>query len=814
MNIGKYVPTVATLIVAAVVMAGVAFPMIGNLSSETTTISNDGASWIRMAYITDQSDYSVEYTFGDNVSVAGQSGEWGDMILYADSQCTICIVGDYLVKIVGDVAYASDDPQTVTVSRSSGIVSIDGEPVSESTVSWAYVPVANGKYSSFGADTVPLHRNSALATVGGFAGVYAYNENVSMDLGFVMDADVTEEYINSVRWALESDIPVEETQPFHPIGDDEFDPSVFDPSSLTPIDIDPINPIDPNENQLMSVPTPTYTDGDWGYELETVSGVQKAKIVSYSGAGGGAITIPATVGGYDVYSVGLGTVVGNVPQTVFSDTLTATDLIISSGIIKINNYAFQGCSGFTGTLTIPNTVTSIGVASFRSCSGFTGTLTIPSSVTTIYAASFRGCTGFSALVLNEGLTRMEAQSTGEGCFAECTGLTGTLTLPSTLTYLSNAAFKGCIGLTGVVFNSAPATQSVSNSIGGIFSGCTGLTGTITLPSGIQLGGYDFYGCTGITGVVLPSGMTYIPNGAFQNCTGITSLSIPSTVTTIQRNAFNGCSGITGTLSLPTGLTSIGASAFSNCTHISGQLVLPSGLTTLDAGAFNGCSGITGDIYIPNGVTSIQTVFKGCTGITGVNFNNVTTIGTETFFGCTGLTGTLEIPSTVQTIGRGAFYGCTGLTGLILNEGLVSLTNTSPSAQGAFYGCTGLTGTLVIPSTVTTIGYRTFVSTNFTNLIILSDAIPATATGMQYPENFSDTTISQVLNLSNNEWTTTSYGLEADEVRSDIAATSYMAPVSISETTTREGPTFDLLAILPIVFVAGLLLTTAWLFIRK
>ena len=807
MNIGKYVPTVATLIVAAVVMAGVAFPMIGNLSAETTTISNDGASWIRMAYITDQSDYSVEYTFGDNVSVAGQSGEWEDMILYADSQCTICIVGDYLVKIVGDVAYASDDPQTVTVSRSNGIVSIDGEPVSESTVSWAYVPVANGKYGSFGADTVPLHRNSALATVGGFAGVYAYNENVSMDVGLVMDADVTEEYINSVRWALESDIPVEETQPFHPIGDDEFDPS-----SLTPIDIDPINPIQPIENQIMSVPTPTYTDGDWGYELETVSGVQKAKIVSYSGAGGGAITVPSTVGGYDVYSFGS----GGFNETVFDTSITATSLTFSNGIVKINTSACSNCSGLAGTLTLPNTLTVIETNAFYGCSGFTGTLTIPSSVTTLNRASFKGCTGFTTLVLNEGLIRINNSALGDpaGCFTGCTGFTGTLTLPSTLTYIGNSTFRDC-GFTSIVFNSVPTIQSVSSNRNGIFSNCTGLTGTITLPNGIVLGGYDFYGCSGITGIVWPSGMTTIPAGVCQGCSSIASLSIPSTVTTIGRDAFNGCSGITGTLTLPTGLTSIGINAFANCTHISGQLVLPSNLTTLDQAAFNGCSGITGELVIPSSITTLQnTVFKGCTGITSINLNNVEVIGLNTFNGCTGLTGTLELSSKVIRVNQGSFYGCTGLTGLKLNEGLQELRNTSQSDYGAFYGCTGLTGTLVIPSTVTTIGYRTFVSTNFTNLIVLSDVIPATATGIQYPENFSDTPISEVLNLSNNEWTTTSYGLDADEVRSDIAATSYMAPVSISETTTREGPTFDLLAILPIVFVAGLLLTTAWLFIRK
>ena len=683
MNIGKYVPIVATLIVAVVVMTGVVFPTIGDMSSETTTISNDGASWIRMAYITDQSDYSAEYTFGDNISVAGQSGEWEDMILYADSQCTICIVGDYLVKIVGDVAYASDDPQTVTVSRSNGIVSIDGEPVSESTVSWAYVPVANGKYSSFGADTVPLHKNSELAAVGGFAGVYAYNENVSMDLGFVMDADVTEEYINSVRWALESSIPVEETQPFHPIDPGMFDPGVLNPGVLNPGVVSPdviddgfepielTNPFDINGNQLMSVPTPTYTDGDWGYELDGSNAI----IVSYSGAAG-AITIPTTVGGYTVTTIGKG---GSNEMVFKNSTLTGSTLTIPEGIVTINKSAFQGCNKFTGSLVFPSTLRTIGQDAFNGCSGFTGTLTIPALVT-VGRAAFTGCSGFTTLVNN-------SPYYPENGFRNCSGLTGTLTIPQGAS-IQNYCFDGCTGLTGITFS------------GSVY----------------QMSYYCFHGCTGITEIEYPV-VTGSSNSAFTECTGITKVTFAEGVTTIAPGSFSLCTGIT-------------------------EVVLPSTLTTISdtsGGSFG--------------------AFQGCTSLKSIDLvEGITTIGSAAFRGCSSLE-SIVLPSTVTSIGLSAFAGCD----------------------------------------------------NLRNLVVLTDAVPS---GTGDNAAFYGSGVTQVLNLSSTEWTTTSYGLNAEEVRTDIEATSYIAPVSISETTTREGPTFDLLAILPIIFVAGLLLTTAWMFIRK
>lgn len=806
MGTATYASIATSIIVAAVILGAGIFPLIDNLTAgETIEVSNEGASWIRMAYVTDQSDYSAEYSLGeDGITVAGQTGEYGDMILYADSKNTLCIIDDQIVRITGnEYTIYGDDVETITVSRTNGVVSFDDYVASES-VEWAYVPIEGGAYGSFAPDTLPLNRyNSALAAVGGFAGIYAYNENLTYDAGLVMDADVTNTVINSVKWAL----PAVEPEPL------DIDPLDIDPSTLTPIDIDPINPFQPSENQIMGVPTPTYTDGVWGYDLETVGGVQKAKIVSYSGAGGGTITIPATVGGYDVYSVGSGTYPN---YSVFDVSITSTSLIISNGIVKINESAFVNCINLTGSLTLPNTMTEIGENAFRGCSGLTGTLTIPSSVTILNRGSFYGCTGFSALVLNEGLTKILTGSAGtpNGCFTGCTGFTGTLTLPSTLTHIDNSAFRGCTGFTSLVLNSTPTLQSVTDKNNGIFSGCTGLTGTITLPNGWTLGGADFYGCTGITGIVLPSGMTTIPTRAFEGCTSIASLSIPSTVTTIRNYAFSGCSGITGTLTLPTGLTTIGIGAFTNCSGFT-SLVIPDTITTIEAQTFMSCTGFTGELSIPDSVTTIGvSAFNGCTGFTGIHIGSgVTTIGGTAFEQCTGLTGSLVIPSNVKSIAYGAFNRCTGFTGLVLNEGLQSLANTSNTSRGAFERCTNMTGILVIPSTVQDIGIGTFAHTHFTSLIVKSNVIP-TVGNAYATKPFEDTYISQVLNFSENEWTATSYGLNAEEVRSDIEADSYLSVVHVTESTTKEGAVFDIVGIIPLALVAGFLLIAVWVFFKK
>lgn len=100
----------------------------------------------------------------------------------------------------------------------------------------------------------------------------------------------------------------------------------------------------------------------------------------------------------------------------FSGTLFIPELVTT-----IENNAFSSCSGLIGSLTIPESVTSIGSRAFNGCSGFTGSLTIPNSVKTI----------------------------GEFAFSDCKGFTGLLTIPNSVTAISNYAFFRCSGLTDV-----------------------------------------------------------------------------------------------------------------------------------------------------------------------------------------------------------------------------------------------------------------------------------------------------------------------------------------------------------------------------
>jgi len=105
----------------------------------------------------------------------------------------------------------------------------------------------------------------------------------------------------------------------------------------------------------------------------------------------------------------------------------------------IENYAFYGCTGFSGKLTLPKNLKTIGTHAFRDCK-FTGELSLPEGLSTIGIFAFSGC-----------------------------DFTGTLKLPQTLTLVARSAFRECN------FSEAVFHSEVSDIGPQAFYGCNSLT---------------------------------------------------------------------------------------------------------------------------------------------------------------------------------------------------------------------------------------------------------------------------------------------------------------------------------------------------
>ena len=134
----------------------------------------------------------------------------------------------------------------------------------------------------------------------------------------------------------------------------------------------------------------------------------------------------------------------NVASVTYGDTKYFGDITIPSSIkvndvdyavTYISSWAFNNSSGLT-SVTIPNSVISIGEMAFIDCSRLTS-VTIPNSVTSIGYEAFYKCSGLTSVTIGNSVT-----SIGEYAFSDCSGLTS-VTIPNSVTSIGDCAFSYC-----------------------------------------------------------------------------------------------------------------------------------------------------------------------------------------------------------------------------------------------------------------------------------------------------------------------------------------------------------------------------------
>ena len=350
-----------------------------------------------------------------------------------------------------------------------------------------------------------------------------------------------------------------------------------------------------------------------GYYRYTVSN-REATITVVSTSISGSVTIPETLGGYPVTSIGY--------------------------------QAFYNCTGLTN-VTIGNSVTSIGDKAFEDCTGLTSA-TIPDSVTSIGEDAFYG----TGIYKDSSNWKNDVLYIGNHIIQAKTTLSGDYEIEEGTKTIAGRAFYLCKGLTSVTI-----PQSVTNIGHHAFSACTGLT-SVTIPYSVtNIGNYAFSACKDLTSVTIPDSVTSIGDSAFKGCAGLTIVTISDSVTSIGVDAFYRTGIYNDSSNWKNDVLYIGNHIINAKDTLSGDYEIEEGTKTIADGAFPGCTGLT-SVTIPESVTSIgDSAFIGCTGLTSITIpESVTSIGDYAFKGCTGLE-SITMSDSVTSIGDYAFDKC-------------------------------------------------------------------------------------------------------------------------------------------------------------
>ncbi len=261
----------------------------------------------------------------------------------------------------------------------------------------------------------------------------------------------------------------------------------------------------------------SFTEGYYTYSVSD----GKATITDVYNKISGAVTIPSTLGGYPVVTIG---------SYAFSGCTLITSVVIPNSVTVIKDRGFEECSSLK-KITIPDSVKDIGVAAFTNCVALTS-IKIPYGVPSIGNRMFEGCSSLASITIPNSVT-----SIGIGSFGYCRSLKN-IEIPNSVKSLGWYSFWYCDKLENMVIPNSVTSIGMES-----FYYCDNLK-SITFGSGIEVIGAWFKNCNVLESVTIKEGATKIASNAFSGYTSLKRIYIPESLTQISNDAFESCNFLT------------------------------------------------------------------------------------------------------------------------------------------------------------------------------------------------------------------------------------------------------------------------------
>lgn len=266
-------------------------------------------------------------------------------------------------------------------------------------------------------------------------------------------------------------------------------------------------------------------------------------------------------------------------------------ITLNEGIVKIGDGALKGKNT---SITIPNSVTKIGIGAFASStlqtvkfgsgikrierSAFASTalleVVIPQNVTSIGGSAFSGCKKLTKITIHNKVKEIE-----DAAFSNCTSLQ-TFDLANDNPYFTV--------VDGVLFNKDKTI---------LIQYPSGKKNTsYTIPSSVKkIAAYAFENIPSLHSIQISNSVTEIGDGNFNECRNLEKIQIGNHVQKIGSYVCQRCFSLTD-FTVPNSVEEIGGHAFEYCNELI-EIVIPGSVQYIGSHAFANCRSLT--IKVPS-----------------------------------------------------------------------------------------------------------------------------------------------------------------------------------------------------------------------
>ena len=349
--------------------------------------------------------------------------------------------------------------------------------------------------------------------------------------------------------------------------------------------------------------------------------------------------------------------VTNITKSNYAENFYVGNIVIPQSVTykgktflvtRIGDNAFQYAN--INSISLPNSITTIGKYAFDKCRIICKSFTIPPSITKIEANAFDDCK-FDTLHIIDISSWCKIDIAASNYTAPlCSG--------SKIICLNGKVLENVIIPNGIT--TIPPFSFSSKSVK-----------SITIPNSVDSIGKFAFRYSGLINITIPNSVKIIDWGAFDSCKNLESVTMSDALTTISSFLFSCCYSLKN-IHLPSNLLKIEHDAFNNCYSLE-TLYIPETVEFIDNWTFNFCTRLK-KIYLPRNLKTMGVnVFANCENVECIIIYaiNPPTITSSTFTASQKKFSTLYVPDNSLSLYKNAqewkgFYDIYGLSTKINN----------------------------------------------------------------------------------------------------------------------------------------------------